>query len=96
MFFGEILKQLRLEKKMSQKELAERIGIAKSVISFYESGDRSPSYDVLKEIAKIFNVTTDYLLGVEREYTVDVSGLKEDDIAVVKAVIEALKRKDNG
>lgn len=93
---GERLKALRTAKKMSQKELAERIGIAKSVISFYESGDRFPSYDVLIKIARIFNVTTDYLLDVERERTVNVSGLSEEDIAAVTTVIDALKRKSNG
>lgn len=96
MSLGERLKALRTAKKMSQKELAERIGIAKSVISFYESGDRFPSYDVLIKIARIFNVTTDYLLDVERERTVNVSGLSEEDIAAVTTVIDALKRKSNG
>ena len=96
MSLGEKLKALRTAKKMSQKELAERIGIAKSVISFYESGDRFPSYDVLIKIARIFNVTTDYLLDVERERTVNVSGLSEEDIAAVTTVIDALKRKTNG
>ena len=96
MILGERLKALRTAKKMSQKELAERIGIAKSVISFYESGDRFPSYDVLITIARIFNVTTDYLLDVERERTVNVSGLSEEDIAAVTTVIDALKRKSNG
>lgn len=96
MSLGEKIKTLRTAKKMSQKELAERIGIAKSVISFYESGDRFPSYDVLIKIARIFNVTTDYLLDVERERTVNVSGLSEEDIAAVTTVIDALKRKSNG
>ena len=96
MILGEKLKALRTAKKMSQKELAERTGIAKSVISFYESGDRFPSYDVLIKIARIFNVTTDYLLDVERERTVNVSGLSEEDIAAVTTVIDALKRKTNG
>lgn len=96
MSLGEKLKALRTAKKMSQKELAERIGIAKSVISFYESGDRFPSYDVFIKIARIFNVTTDYLLDVERERMVNVSGLSEEDIAAVTTVIDALKRKSNG
>ena len=96
MSLGEKLEALRTAKKMSQKDLAERIGIAKSVISFYESGDRFPSYDVLIKIARIFNVTTDYLLDVERERTVNVSGLSEEDIAAVTTVIDALKRKSNG
>lgn len=93
--FGDILKQLRTSKKMSQKELAERINIAKSVISFYESGDRMPSYEVLIKIARIFNVTTDYLLGIERGRMIDVSELTENDIAAVTTVIEALKNKNN-
>lgn len=90
--FSEKLKNLRTANKMSQKELAERIGIAKSVISFYESGERFPSYDVLIKISRIFNVTTDFLLDVERGRMVDISGLSDEDAAVVTSVIEALKR----
>ena len=93
MLFGEKLKTLRTSRNMSQKQLAERIGIAKSVISFYESGDRFPSYDVLIKIAAIFNTSTDYLLDVERGRTVDVSGLTESDIAVITAMIDALREK---
>lgn len=92
--FSEKLKDLRTAKKMSQKDLADKVGVAKSVVSFYESGDRFPSYDVLIKISRIFNVTTDYLLGVERERMLDVSELSEDDISVVNTVVEALKKKN--
>lgn len=92
--FSEKLKALRTGRKISQKNLAEQLGVAKSVVSFYESGERFPSYDVLKKIARIFNVTTDYLLDIERGRTVDVSELSEDDVCVVNAVIEALKKKN--
>lgn len=91
--FGDRLKTLRIANKMSQKELAERICIAKSVISFYESGDRMPSYDVLIKIAAIFHTSTDFLLGIENKRSVDVTGLSEEEIAVVTAVAEALKNK---
>ena len=91
---SEKLKALRTAKKMSQKDLADKVGVAKSVVSFYESGDRFPSYDVLIKISRIFNVTTDYLLGVERERMLDVSDLSEDDISVVNTVVEALKKKN--
>ena len=74
--------------------MADKVGVAKSVVSFYESGDRFPSYDVLIKISRIFNVTTDYLLGVERERMLDVSELSEDDISVVNTVVEALKKKN--
>ena len=93
MNFGEKLKMLRTGQKMTQQALADRIGVAKSVVSYYESGERYPSYDVLVRIAHIFHTTTDYLLDMKRELVIDVSGLSEDDIAAVTSVVEALKRK---
>ncbi len=95
MTFGDRMKELREKRKMSQKDLAERIGIAKSAISFYESDDRFPSYEVLIKVSRIFNVTTDYLLGIERKRTIDVSNLSEDDIAVVSEVIAALSKHNS-
>ena len=65
--FGNRLKILRLRENMSQAQLAQKLDLTKSVISAYETGIRLPSYDVLIHIAKIFNVTTDYLLGVEKK-----------------------------
>jgi len=91
--FGERLKTLRKGQKLTQQELANRLGVAKSVVSYYESGDRFPSYDVLIKIARTFHVTTDYLLGIERNRTIDVTGLSEENIAVVVSVVNALKNK---
>lgn len=93
MNFGEKLKMLRTGQKMTQQALADRIGVAKSVVSYYESGERYPSYDVLVRIAHLYHTTTDYLLDMKRERVIDVSGLSEDDIAAVTSVVEALKRK---
>lgn len=87
------LKTLRTSQRISQRELAERIGVNKSIISFYENGERFPSYDVLVRIAAIFHVTTDYLLDVERGQSIDVTGLSDDDIAAVRGIVDALKRK---
>ncbi|MCD8323930.1 MAG: helix-turn-helix domain-containing protein [Clostridiales bacterium] len=93
MTFGEKLKNLRKSQKLTQKQLAERLGVAKSVVSYYESGYRYPSYDVLVNISHVFHVSTDYLLDIDRIRTVDVSDLSEEDITVVIQVVEALKRK---
>ena len=79
---------------MTQQQLAIRLGVAKSVVSYYESGDRFPSYDVLIKIARTFHVTTDYLLDIERRRVLDVSDLSEEQIAVVLTVANALKNKD--
>lgn len=93
MNFGIKLKVLRTSQKLTQQQLADRLGVAKSVVSYYESGDRYPSYDVLVRIAHVFRTTTDYLLDVSKESVIDVTGLSNEDIAVVRAVAEALKRK---
>lgn len=64
MSFGERLKFLREKEKMYQSELAEKLNLAPSSISMYERGDRDPDTSTLAKIAQIFNVTTDYLLGI--------------------------------
>lgn len=91
--FGNILKNLRLQKNMTQANLAAKLGVTKSVISAYETGLRMPSYEVLLSIARIFDVTTDYLLGVEHEHSqeVDLSGLTESEVKALLALIEAMK-----
>ena len=84
---------LRTGQKLSQRELAERLGVAKSVISYYESGDRYPSYDVLVKMAHLFHVTTDYLLDIEKVRMIDVSNLTDEEIDVVVNVIKAFENK---
>ena len=93
MNFGVRLKILPKNKHLTQQQLADRLGVAKSVVSYYETGDRFPSYDVLIKIARTFHVTTDYLLGMERTHMLHISGLTEEDIAVVETVADALRKK---
>ena len=90
--FGNRLKALRLRENMSQAQLAQKLDLTKSVISAYETGIRLPSYDVLIHIAKIFNVTTDHLLGVEKKYEIDLSGLTDAEINALLELIKAMKK----
>jgi len=60
---GERLKQLRLEKGLTQSQLASIFNLTKSTISLYESGKRSPDYATLMKFADFFDVTSDYLLN---------------------------------
>ena len=89
--FGNALKTLRLREDMTQAQLAQKLSLTKSVISAYETGLRLPSYDVLIQIAKIFSVTTDYLLGLERKYELDLSGLTQAEIDALLNLIKAMK-----
>lgn len=92
--FGKRLKSLRKQAGLTQLQLAERIGVTKSVVSFYELQERSPSPDVLVKLARIFHVSTDYLLGLDQNETIDVSGLSEDDVALLQTLTDSLREKN--
>ena len=89
---GNILRTLRLKENMTQAQLAQKLGLTKSVISAYETGLRLPSYDVLIHIAKIYNVSTDYLLGLEYKQKIDLSGLSQAEIDALLNLIKAMKQ----
>ncbi len=91
--FGEKIKALRGEKHLTQIQLASQVGVAVSAISAYESGNRFPSYDVLIHFARIFHVSTDYLLGIEKRTSIDISGLNEKEINVINEMIDLLRNK---
>ena len=90
--FGNTLKTLRLRKNMTQAQLAQKLGLTKSVISAYETGLRLPSYDILIHIARIYNVSTDYLLGIEQKQEIDLSDLSQEEIDALMNLINAMKR----
>ena len=67
--FAKRLQGLRVDNDWTQQELAAKLGVSKSTIGMYESGNRSPDNDALILIADLFNVSTDYLLGRTSEKT---------------------------
>lgn len=91
--FGFRIRNLRKQNNLTQLQLAERLGLTKSVISAYENGMRLPSYDILISISRIFKVSTDYLLGEERKEEIDLSGLSDSEISALKNLIKAMKEK---
>lgn len=60
--FGKILRELRLEKKLSQRQLGDILGVCNQTVSFWESGSREPDLDTLCKIADFFEVSCDFLL----------------------------------
>ena len=79
---------------MTQQQLADKLCITKSVVSYYELSERTPSPDVLKDLAIIFHVSADYLLGIERAKTIDVSDLSDEDVKLLLVTIETLRNKN--
>ena len=89
--FGKRLIILRKNRGWTQKQLAQRIGIAKSTVSAYERNLRVPSYETLLSFAKLFNVTTDYLLSNDTQMSIDLSGLtKEQAQALIRGMQSVL------
>lgn len=90
--FGIKLAKLRENKRLSQSQLAARLGITKSMVSAYENSARMPSYAVFLRIAGMFNVSLDYLLGMENQVTFRTEGLSESQIAIIMDIIEEFKK----
>lgn len=76
--FGKVLRILRKNKKLTQKKLADDLGLAFSTISMYERGEREPDFETLEAIADYFNVSMNILLG--RETLIDFGNDAYDNI----------------
>ncbi len=94
MEFHKKLKELRTKAGMTQMQLGAQIGVTKSVISYYELQERIPSPEILVKLAAIFHVSTDYLLGIEKKSVIDVSGLKEEDVAILQQITAYMRKKN--
>lgn len=89
--FGRRMRQLRKAKGLTQSQVAELVGGTKVMISSYELGTRFPPYSTLVKLARLYGVSTDYLLGVVSHRTLNVDGLSNEHILLLKALIEALR-----
>ena len=93
--FGNRLKELRIQANMTQQQLATKLGVTKSVVSYYELQERYPSPEILMRIAREFKVSTDYLLGMQSSKTLDISDLDDEDIRLLIHTAEVLRSKRN-
>ena len=95
-YLGEKIKELRISKKLTQDQLARRLDLATSSISSYEVCNRHPSYDVLVRMARLFNVSTDYLLGIPSKDVIDVTGLNANQLNIIRQIITEFKNNSDG
>lgn len=92
---GTKLKQLRSQRNMSQIVLAKQLGVSKSVISSYENEVHLPPYDVLLKMARLFGVSTDYLLGATNNRSINGDGLTDIQIEAITMIVNELKEANN-
>ncbi len=88
---NENIKKLRLAQNMSQVELARRLNVSKQSVSNWENDNIQPSIEMLIKIADCFSVSTDYILGLQIEKTIDATGLTDTQIAHIRQIINDIK-----
>ena len=91
---AENIKRLRLEKRLTQTQLGKKLGVGTSTIASYETQDRLPSISMLIKLAEEFNVTIEYLLGINKNKTIDVSDLTGEQISAINVVIDQFRKKN--
>ena len=109
MSFGTNLKKIRQDNNLTQEELAKKINTSRSNIANYENDKNMPSIDVLEKLSKVFNCSTDYLLGKshirnydkdEQEfrfaYHKEMEGLTDEEIADALRFYKEMKKKVKG
>ena len=90
----EKIKTLRQERGITQAELARDLGITRAGVNAWEMGLSVPSTQYLAELARYFRVSTDFLLGLDNSATVSVAGLTQEDIRLVRRLIDHLIEKN--
>ena len=88
------IKALREQNGYTQAQLANSLGLTRASVNAWEMGISIPSTQYIVELAGLFKVSTDYLLGVEQTASVNVSGLNENDIQIVNSLISHLRNKN--
>ena len=98
--FNENLRAARERKNMTQKDVADNIGVAKSTYSLYESGNREPNVQTIKKLADLLNVSANDLLGLNQEPTTiaahfDGDDFTEDELEDIRAYADFVKNRRN-
>jgi len=91
---GQRLQEQRRLKNLSQKEVAKSIGISASIVSNYESGERTPSVESLIALARLYHCSTDYLLGfdkIDKDRLLDVSMLNEEQRKLLQHFLSSIQ-----
>lgn len=89
--FGMILQKLRKERGWTQEQLADKIEKESSIISRYERNLQNPTFDTVRSFAAIFNVSMDYLSGMEKSTGISTTGLTQSQRELVIRLVETFR-----
>lgn len=88
---NEQIRELRNIRGISQIQLANKLGVTKQSVSNWENDNILPSIEMLVKIANFFEVSTDYLLGLDNKRTLDVENLTEIQISHIQLIVDDLR-----
>lgn len=94
--FGLLLRALRERSNLTQKQLGSRIGVSEGMISRYENNMSEPPFETVRDFAAIFNVSMDYLSGMEKQRSIPTTGLTEEQVDIMRNLGEAFHSMNNG
>ena len=83
---------LREQMGLTQSKLAKKLDISRSSVNNWEMGLTSPSTKIIIELANTFDVSTDYLLGIDKQSVLYVDGLNDEEIASLLSIINVIKK----
>lgn len=92
---AERIKFLREKNGYSQATLSKELGITRSSVNAWEMGISVPSTQYIVELSFLFNVSSDYLLGISSNSYLDTTGLTDEDVQAVYSLINYLRSKNN-
>ena len=87
------IKVLRESHGLTQSDVAERIGISRSSVNAWEMGISTPSTTYIVALARLFKVSTDYLLGIYHEIVLDISGLDSESVQVLNRMVQFMRHR---
>lgn len=90
---GQRICELRTALGWSQVELAKRLGVAKQTVSNWENENIQPSIEMLVRLSRLFNVSTDYLLGLENIPRLNTEGIPNTVVAHISQLIDDYRAK---
>lgn len=93
-YFGDKIRALRMEKKLTQNDLAARLGIVGASVSSYEKNKQYPSVEVLIQLCQTFDVSADYLLGLSDDKNFNTSTLTEEQLQIVLRLINEFEQSN--
>ena len=88
---NEQIRELRNIRGISQIQLAYKLGVTKQSVSNWDNDNILPSIEMLVKIANFFEVSTDYLLGLDKKRTLDVENLTEIQISHIQLIVDDLR-----